>query len=174
MEQMLTTSRALLVQQITAFVRDAFERNRVTIVAVAGESGYGKTIVLEHCQAALRQRVRAVLVGCPTPIGLQSEPLVQPLYPFVKAIEHVLSDPHQKAKRRLVMNIGLSVLGMIPLVGSLFDVTKEVMRDMREYRRETEKSQSSQTEPRCREPHSGKYEASSESSGSASVPPHHA
>jgi len=146
MEQMLTTSRALLVQQITAFVRDAFERNQVTIVAVAGESGYGKTIVLEHCQAALRQRARAVLVGCPTPIGLQSEPLVQPLYPFVKAIEHVLSDPQQKAKRRLVMNIGLSVLGMIPLVGSLFDVTKEVMRDMREYRRETEKSQSSQTE----------------------------
>ncbi len=146
MEQMLTTSRALLVQQITTYVRDAFEHNRVTVVAVAGESGYGKSIVLEHCQAALSTHARAVLVECPSPIGVQSEPLVQPLYPFVKAIEQVLTDPQQKAKRRLVMNIGLSVLGMIPLVGSIFDVTKEVMRDMREYRRESEKRESSQTD----------------------------
>lgn len=67
--------------------------------------------------------------------GYAADSLYQPLYPFVKVLEQVLADPQQKAKRQLIINIGLSVLGLIPLVGSIFDITKEVLRDMREYRR---------------------------------------
>ncbi|MCX8050349.1 MAG: AAA family ATPase [Chlorobi bacterium] len=141
----LSDVRAELVAEVTVQVQRAVESKRVGFIAVAGESGYGKTTFLEQCRAALPHTFSVVSVECPSPLGSQTVPLVQPLYPFVKAVEHALNDPQQRAKRRLLVNIGLSVLGMIPLVGSIFDVAKEVMRDMREFRRETYRRQLPET-----------------------------
>lgn len=146
MERVLTSSRAALVEQVVAAVEEALSQRRIELVAIAGESGYGKTTVLECCRDMLDKHARTALVECPAPVGHQAVPLVQPLYPFLKGIEQVLANPQEQAKRRLIMNIGLSVLGMIPLVGSIFDVTKEVMRDMREYRRDAGQRVASQTE----------------------------
>jgi hypothetical protein len=146
MERVLPSSRAALVEGVVTAVQKALAQRRIQLVAIAGESGYGKTTLLECCRARLATVARTALVECPAPIGQQSVPLVQPLYPFLKGIEQVLTDPQEKAKRRLIMNIGLSVLGMIPLVGSIFDVTKEVLRDMREYRRDAGQQPASQAE----------------------------
>ncbi|GIV54953.1 MAG: hypothetical protein KatS3mg039_1471 [Candidatus Kapaibacterium sp.] len=133
---------------VVAHLSQALQQRSIAVVAVAGESGYGKTTFLEQCRRALAgtERAAVALVLCPAPLGTQAKPIYQPLYPFVKAIEQLLSNPQQKAKRRLVLNIGLSVLGMIPLIGSLFDVTKEVLRDMREYRRETDSQHGTETQ----------------------------
>ncbi|GBD04522.1 hypothetical protein HRbin20_00087 [bacterium HR20] len=146
MERVLTSNRAALVEHVVTAVQRALGQRRIRLVALAGESGYGKTTLLECCRARLATAARTALVECPAPIGQQSVPLVQPLYPFLKGIELLLANPQEKAKRRLIMNIGLSVLGMIPLVGSIFDVTKEVLRDMREYRREAGQQPATQTE----------------------------
>ncbi len=146
MERVLPSSHAALVDRVVTAVQKALAQRQIQFVAIAGESGYGKTTVLECCRSRLVAVARTALVECPAPIGHQSVPLVQPLYPFLKGIEQVLADPQEKAKRRLIMNIGLSVLGMIPLVGSIFDVTKEVLRDMREYRRDAEQQPASQAE----------------------------
>jgi len=146
MERVLTSNRAALVEHVVTAVQRALAQRRIQLVALAGESGYGKTTLLECCRARLATAARTALVECPAPIGQQSVPLVQPLYPFLKGIELLLANPQEKAKRRLIMNIGLSVLGMIPLVGSIFDVTKEVLRDMREYRREAGQQPATQTE----------------------------
>ncbi|MCS7000148.1 MAG: AAA family ATPase [Candidatus Kapabacteria bacterium] len=130
-------SRRELEREILATIERALGERQVRMIALAGESGYGKTTVCEHLRKALEHRATVAFVQCPAPLGTQVMPVYQPLYPFVKALEQVLSNSQQKAKRRLIMNIGLSVLGMIPLVGSIFDVTKEVLRDMREFRRES-------------------------------------
>jgi hypothetical protein len=131
------TSTQLLCTDLAERLAQAVRTRTIEIVAIEGESGYGKSHVLEQCRQILTRHASVALVQCPAPLGSQLRPIYQPLYPFVKAIEQLLTNPQEKAKRRLVVNIGLSVLGMIPLVGSIFDVTKEVLRDMREYRRDT-------------------------------------
>ncbi len=141
-EQSSTAERCA---EVIEHIAQSLQQRTVDIIALAGESGYGKTTFLQQCRRALGERASVALVQCPAPLGTQSKPIYQPLYPFVKAIEQVLTNPQQKAKRRLVVNIGLSVLGMIPLIGSLFDVTKEVLRDMREYRRDAERMQTPET-----------------------------
>lgn len=127
--------RRELCIQIVEFVTHSLRSKTPCLVLVAGESGYGKTTFVEQCRALLRDQASTAFVQCPAPLGTQRTPLYQPLYPFVKVLEQVLADPQKRAKRQLIVNIGLSVLGLIPLVGSIFDITKEVLRDMREYRR---------------------------------------
>ncbi|MCX7929107.1 MAG: AAA family ATPase [Chlorobi bacterium] len=131
-------------RHLVRLLTEQLGRRQIAVVTVAGESGYGKTTCLENARALLD--ATTVIIQCPAPLGTQTAPLYQPLYPLVNAIEQILSNPTEKAKRRLVLNIGLSVLGMIPLIGSLFDVTKEVLRDMREYRRETQSSTPTETQ----------------------------
>lgn len=133
--QTVHRNRRELYNETVDFVARSLRSKKPCLVLIAGESGYGKTHFLEQCRAGLQNEASTAFVQCPAPLGTQRTPLYQPLYPFVKVLEQVLADPQQKAKRQLIINIGLSVLGLIPLVGSIFDITKEVLRDMREYRR---------------------------------------
>lgn len=138
-------TRAELEELFLEYALRALRDNNQCVILLAGESGYGKTTLLEQWCDAVRSSATVAFVQCLSPIGSQHVPLYQPLYPFVKAIEHVLAGSPEKAKRRLIVNIGLSVLGMIPLIGSIFDITKEVLRDMREFRRETSPQQQYET-----------------------------
>ena len=115
---------------------------RGSIVVVTGESGFGKSFLIESVAEGIRSEMQtyAACVECEAPIGKIQVSSLQTLQPFIRGLEALVSANTNAAKKRLVMNIGLSVLGLIPFAGSIFDMTKEVMRDLREYRKEQEKS----------------------------------
>lgn len=127
------------------FLRSAKESARTTrgrVLVVTGESGFGKSVLLQTVcdELAAEMQVNAVLLECEAPIGKLSVSSLQTMQPFVRALEALVRLNSSAAKKRLAMNIGLSVLGLIPFAGAIFDMTKEVMRDLREYRKEQEKS----------------------------------
>ncbi|MFM8179043.1 MAG: ATP-binding protein [Candidatus Kapaibacterium sp.] len=122
-------------------VAESARSGRGRIFLVRGESGFGKTLLLQTAAEQIRASgtVDAVLVECEAPIGRLSVSSLQTMQPFVRALESLIALNGNAAKKRLAMNIGLSVLGLIPFAGAIFDMTKEVMRDVREYRKEKEK-----------------------------------
>ncbi len=129
-------------ERLRAFVREAQSGTR-GILCLSAESGYGKTVLLEQLVQETRssRSVDAVRVECQAPIGVLNVSSIQPMQPWMKALEQLMELKAGSAKKRLAMNIGLSVLGLIPIAGSIFDMTKEVMRDLREYRADKKNAQ---------------------------------
>lgn len=128
-----------------AFLRsaaDAAQSQRGRVILLRGESGFGKTLLMQTVAEELRSAgtVDAIIVECEAPIGKLSVSSLQTMQPFVRALEALIAINSNAATKRLAMNIGLSVLGLIPFAGAIFDMTKEVMRDVREYKKEKEKS----------------------------------
>ncbi|MFN5866634.1 MAG: ATP-binding protein [Candidatus Kapaibacterium sp.] len=127
------------------FLRSAKESARAThgrVLVVKGESGFGKSLLMQTIcdEFSAAGQVNAIVLECEAPIGKLSVSSLQTMQPFVRALEALVNLNSTAAKKRLAMNIGLSVLGLIPFAGAIFDMTKEVMRDLREYRREQEKA----------------------------------
>ena len=124
-------------------VVESARSGRGRLVLIRGESGFGKSRLMEAVmQETLSSGwVDAVLVECEAPIGKLNVSSLQTMQPFVRALEMLIALNSNAAKKRLAMNIGLSVLGLIPFAGAIFDMTKEVMRDLREYKKEKEKSE---------------------------------
>ncbi len=113
------------------------------LMCIGAESGYGKTMLLETVvqESRVKREVDVVRVECQAPIGALNVASIQPMQPWLKALESLVELNAGSAKKRLAVNIGLSVLGLIPIAGSIFDMTKEVMRDLREYRADKRNSQ---------------------------------
>ncbi len=123
-------------------------QGRGGILCLNAESGYGKTMLLQSIaqDAGAKSAADVIRVECPAPIGNLNISSIQPMQPWVKALEALVELKAGSAKKRLVVNIGLSVLGMIPIAGSIFDITKEIMRDLREYRADKKGSQEAASE----------------------------
>lgn len=121
------------------------QNSKGSFVCVTGETGYGKTVLLESfSQESQRMApgVEVVHIDCSQPIGNMNVGAIQPMQPFIKVLETLMERSSAQAKKKLAMNIGLSVLGLIPFAGQVFDVTKEIMRDLREYKRDKVKNPS--------------------------------
>ncbi|MBU3741610.1 MAG: hypothetical protein FGM24_04920 [Candidatus Kapabacteria bacterium] len=105
------------------------------IIVLRGEAGMGKTSVLDWMATAIGDE--AVRVDCRPPIGSFNVSGIQPLQPFGYAIEQLYVQSEQAAKKRLAMNIGMSLLASIPIAGDIFYAVKSVSQDLSEYKRDT-------------------------------------
>jgi len=105
------------------------------VVIMSGESGMGKSALLEWLEASVKETI--VRVDCRPPVGSFNVSTIQPLQPFGHAIERLYLQGEQTARKRLALNIGMSVLASIPIAGDLFYAVKAISQDVSEYKRET-------------------------------------
>ena len=69
------------------------------------------------------------------PIGKFNIGNIQPLYPFTKAVEYLLSDA-AKAKKKFALRAGLTVLTGIPIAGDFIYMVKELGKDWRQFKKD--------------------------------------
>ncbi|CAN5395829.1 hypothetical protein BH10BAC6_BH10BAC6_13090 [soil metagenome] len=110
------------------------------VLIVRAEPGMGKSELLtwiqDACKATLPD-LTVLRVDCRPPIGSFHAGGIQPLQPFGHAIEQMYIHSGAAAKKRLALNIGMSVLASIPIAGDLFYAVKAISQDVSEYKRET-------------------------------------
>jgi predicted ATPase len=141
---MYTASNGSLIardqqMKILTSLRSEALLRRGKIACLTGETGYGKTYLIEsfiELSAEGSSGVEVVHIECSSPVGAINLGAIQPLQPFVRLMEILLERNALSSKKKLAVNIGLTMLGMIPIVGGVFDATKEIMRDLREYNRD--------------------------------------
>ncbi|HLP28581.1 MAG TPA: AAA family ATPase [Candidatus Didemnitutus sp.] len=109
------------------------------VVVISAEPGMGKTTLLDWMESTLAIDHPGVVVrvDCRPPIGAINTSAIQPLQPFGAAIEKLYLQSGQAARKRLAVNIGMSVLASIPIAGDLFYAVKAISQDVNEYKRET-------------------------------------
>ncbi|RPI68767.1 MAG: tetratricopeptide repeat protein [Ignavibacteriae bacterium] len=117
----------------------AWRSGRGDVIFISGESGSGKSHVLDQIEALREQTPKPsiVRVDCSPPIGSFNVATIQPLQPFGHAIEQLYLNGEATAKKRLALNIGMSVLASIPIAGDIFYAVKAISQDVSEYKRET-------------------------------------
>ena len=118
---------------------EAWRKGTGGVVIVSAESGMGKTMLLDWVEATLTADTfgTAVRVDCRPPIGAINTTAIQPLQPFGVAIDKLFLQSGHAARKRLALNIGMSVLASIPIAGDLFYAVKAISQDVNEYKRDT-------------------------------------
>ncbi len=135
------TGDIFFTRELAAF-RDRLHRlhsGNGTIFCVTGESGMGKTYLLNAIDglcASNNVNLMHAYVKTQAPIGKFDVSNIQPLAPFTKAYENLLSADEAKVKKQFALKAGLTVLSGIPIAGDFFYMIKELGRDWREYRRD--------------------------------------
>ncbi len=107
------------------------------IIAVNGETGMGKSYLLNFLYEQIQNHneIKAVFVDNQSPINEINIGNIQPLLPFSKAVRQLM-DKSASAQKRLAVNIGITTLASLPLIGDIFYAVKEYGRDWRQYKRE--------------------------------------
>ncbi len=119
-------------------------KGRGSIIAVEGESGFGKSYLLEGMHVVSSEKssgMRSIFVEAQRPIGDYKIGSIQPLLPFSRAVEKLITgekegDPH----KQLIKNIGLTALAVLPGIGEVAYAVKEIGRDWRQYKKEQSSS----------------------------------
>lgn len=128
--------RSIIAQAIEQAIAD--KRGRVFFLT--GVEGIGKTALLRFLEEHYRDSttVLPIFVSAFPPIGL-SEQSVSQMQPFgiaKKILERIHLSKNARAKKRLWVNIGLTLLTTLPFAGDLVYAFKEISRDLREYQKE--------------------------------------
>jgi len=107
------------------------------IIAISGETGMGKSFMLENLYSSTEnhKELKSVLVENQAPIRDFKVGNIQPLMPFTKAVREMF-DKSGSAQKKLAINIGMTTLASLPLIGDVFYAVKEYGRDWRQYKRE--------------------------------------
>lgn len=134
---MTIPARADLAQVLNRALAD-LRTGRGSLLFLRGEAGMGKShAVSTLAEAAKSTGQPCVRVDCTPPIGSVQLASIQPLQPFGRAIELLYMESEQAAKKRLAMNIGMSLLASLPIAGDIFYAVKAITQDVDEYKRET-------------------------------------
>jgi len=112
-----------------------WQRGHGNVLLLRAEGGMGKTTILDWLAAEIGPE--AVRIDCRPPIGNFNLASIQPLQPFGHAIEQLYVQSEQAAKKRLAVNIGMSLLASIPIAGDIFYAVKAISQDVSEYKRDT-------------------------------------
>ena len=117
------------------------KKGKGSIICISGETGFGKTHLLKNYleQAGLKNSgVAPVYVKCDAPIGSFKIGNLQPMQPFSRAIEKILSKTKEdkSAEKKLAKSIGMTILASLPLAGDVFYAVKELSKDMRQYKKD--------------------------------------
>jgi hypothetical protein len=110
-----------------------------SIICISGENGYGKSFLLdiytEEC-AKKDSGVVGVNVEGQPPIGNFNIGNIQPLLPFQRALEMLLSNNTITAQRKFAVSTAMTVLASLPLAGDIFYAVKEISKDYRQYKKD--------------------------------------
>jgi len=130
--------RAVLQRQLESIL-DEWQKGRGAVHLLASEQGMGKSTILQWVASNIGTGV--VQVECRPPIGSYNVSSIQPLQPFGYAIEQIYTQGEEAAKKRLALNVGMSLLTAVPLVGDMIYAVKAIRQDVSEYKRETAATQ---------------------------------
>lgn len=128
--------REAVCQALTRHV-EAWRGGRGGLVMICSEPGRGKSAVLSWLEDTFGATAPVVRVDCHPPIGSLNTTAIRPLQPFGLAIDRLFVQSSQQARKRLALNVGMSVLSSLPIAGDLFYAAKAISQDVREYKRET-------------------------------------
>lgn len=109
------------------------------VVLLSADAGLGKTRMLDWIQEQCGPST--IRVDCRPPIGSFNVASIQPLQPFGYAIEQLYTQGEEAAKRRLAVNVGMSLLSALPVVGDMIYAVKAIRQDVTEYKRDTAATQ---------------------------------
>ncbi len=131
--------------EILRSARARLSKKQGTLIFLPAESGYGKTALLKAFVHETISKTGAVtvLVECQSPVGNFQVGNLQPLHPFVRVLEELSVNDSKSAHKKLVFNIGMSVLTILPFVGDAIYAVKEIGKDVRDFKKE--KATSSKT-----------------------------
>ncbi|MES2765234.1 MAG: AAA family ATPase [Bacteroidota bacterium] len=109
-----------------------------SVICIAGESAFGKTTLLRAFagEASRDTEINVIYAECQAPVGAFNLGNLQPFLPFARALEELLSHESTTAKKKLALNIGMTVLSTIPLAGDLFYAFKEISRDVKDFKKD--------------------------------------
>jgi len=109
-----------------------------SIVVVNGESGFGKSHILNYLQiiASENKKIANSIAQAANPIGKLRVGNLQPLLPFAKSLENLMDNKTTSAEKRFAMNVSMSLLASLPVAGDLFYAIKEIGRDWRQFKNE--------------------------------------
>ncbi|MBS1537150.1 MAG: AAA family ATPase [Bacteroidetes bacterium] len=118
--------------------RARLEKKKGTLVFIPSESGYGKTALLTAFkeESMLQTGMVTVMVECQSPVGNFQVGNLQPLHPFVKVLEELAAQDSKSAEKKLMFNIGMSVLTILPFIGDAIYAVKEIGKDVRDFKKE--------------------------------------
>lgn len=128
--------RSILSNRLISIV-NAWRAGKGDIVFLAGEPGMGKSALLTWMEGLRDPSTVVLRVDCRAPIGTFNVSAIAPLQPFGLAIEQLYLQTEEKARKRLMLNVGMSVLSAIPVVGDFIYAFKAVSQDLNEYKKET-------------------------------------
>ncbi len=128
--------RATVSNRLLAAV-DSWRNGKGDVVFLAGEPGMGKSALLSWVEGLRDSNTIILRVDCRPPIGTFNVSAIAPLQPFGLAIEQLYLQTEEKARKRLVLNVGMSVLSAIPVIGDFIYAFKAVSQDLNEYKKET-------------------------------------
>jgi hypothetical protein len=124
------------IQEIEILISDLIA-SKGSVIALSGDSSMGKTHLLNIIfeEYKVNQSIRAVYTDNQEPIGSFKVSMIQPLYPFSKIIQQLM-EKAQTAEKKFAVNVGMTTLASLPLIGDVFYAAKEFGRDWRQYKRE--------------------------------------
>lgn len=116
---------------------EAWRGGKGGLVMIAADPGRGKSTILTWLEETYADSAAVVRVDCHPPIGSLNTTAIRPLQPFGLAIDRLFVQSSQQARKRLALNVGMSLLSSLPIAGDLFYAAKAISQDVREYKRET-------------------------------------
>jgi len=123
---------------------ERLKKKQGSVIFLSGETGFGKTTLLRVFEQTSQKQDKALvsMASCQAPVGTMQVGMLQPLGPFLRLIEELKSsETVMTPKKKLAINIGMTLLTSVPYFGDLVDAVKEINRDVQLYKNEKEKSE---------------------------------
>lgn len=139
------------IRNLRSVISAVKESKRGSIFLVTGETGFGKSTFINfgaEQSSDLLNDCKVASVDCTSPIGEFSLSNLQPLKPIAEALTS-FSQKNSKmtAKTKFALDVGMSLLSALPILGEVPYLIKTVSRDIKEYSEnkssETNKKESS-------------------------------
>lgn len=128
---------------------ERLKKKQGSVVFLSGETGFGKTTLLRVFEDYSQKQDKALvsMASCQAPVGTMQVGMLQPLGPFLRLIEELKSSESiLTPKKKLAINIGMTLLTSVPYFGDLVDAVKEINRDVQLYKNEKEKTEGKKDE----------------------------
>lgn len=128
---------------------ERLKKKQGSVIFLSGETGFGKTTLLRVFEDSSQKQDKALvsMAACQAPVGTMQVGMLQPLGPFLRLIEELKSsETVMTPKKKLAINIGMTLLTSVPYFGDLVDAVKEINRDVQLYKNEKEKTEGKKDE----------------------------